>query len=392
MFVQIFASSACTGLVWTISVPNASNSSAAFAPECSPTPPTMHGSVAISSRKWFSAMRSGTCETNRSSPTRKPRRCSRYPATHSVVPGATVERRISEWPSRSTGSRSSTTPRTCEMSISMCRCDGVCRVSTMWSARAASWTARVSSSRSPSMTPSRSSCVPVSEKGIWRAVSWSSTVCWRSTPIVSSPRSANDSARGRPTRPRPMTATLASIERSLRAPAQVLAGKRQHEARVEVEVAREQPARLLGDPVEPLEPALLHPRGRLRDAPRVEVECRAHRAHHRDVEPLAHPGHPLLLLRHAEAHPEHVWARVVDLVDERVLLLFRHGPERRRVAAHDVDARMATAQVERELDERALVAPAVEPDAVAALGTAVAVAKHQLGAVDAVREVRAEHV
>src|SRR5687767_3493901 len=103
------------------------------------------------------------------------------------------------------------------MSISMCTCDGVWSVSTMWSALA-----------------------------------------------------ANDSARGRPTRPRPMTATLASIGGSLRAPAQVLASKRQHEARVEVEVAREQPSRLLGDPVDPLEPALLHPGGRLRDAPRVE--------------------------------------------------------------------------------------------------------------------------
>src|SRR4029453_4444869 len=77
MFVQIFASSACTGVVWTISVPKISNSSAAFEPELSPTPPTTHGSVAISSRKWFSAIRSGTCETNRASPTRKPRRGGR---------------------------------------------------------------------------------------------------------------------------------------------------------------------------------------------------------------------------------------------------------------------------------------------------------------------------
>ena len=38
MLVQIFASSACTGVVWTISVPNISNSSAALEPELSPTP------------------------------------------------------------------------------------------------------------------------------------------------------------------------------------------------------------------------------------------------------------------------------------------------------------------------------------------------------------------
>ena len=53
---------------------------------------------------------------------------------------------------------------------------------------------------------------------------------------------------------------------------------------------------------------------------------------------------------------------------------------------------MALAKVERELHERALVAAAVEPDAVAALGAAVVVAEHQLGAVDAVVEVPAEHV
>jgi hypothetical protein len=76
MLVQILASSACVGVVWTISVPNTSNSSAARVPEPSPTPPMMHGSVAISSTKWFAAIRSGTCDTNRSSPTRKPRRCS----------------------------------------------------------------------------------------------------------------------------------------------------------------------------------------------------------------------------------------------------------------------------------------------------------------------------
>ena len=57
----------------------------------------------------------------------------------------------------------------------------------MWSACAASWTARVSSSRSPSSTRSSSSWVPVSENGIWPAESWSSTPCSRSTPIVAQP-------------------------------------------------------------------------------------------------------------------------------------------------------------------------------------------------------------
>ena len=77
MLVQIFASSAWTGVVCTMSTPKASNGSAARVPDSAPTPPTMHGSVAISSRKWFSAIRSGTWATNTSSPTTKPRRCSR---------------------------------------------------------------------------------------------------------------------------------------------------------------------------------------------------------------------------------------------------------------------------------------------------------------------------
>src|SRR5918999_723012 len=363
MFVQIFASSAWTGVVWTISVPKTANSSAAFAPEPSPTPPTMQGSVAISSRKWFSAMRSGTCETNRSSPTRKPRRCSMYPATHSVVPGATVERRISEWPSRSTGSRSSTTRRICDMSISMCTCDGVPSVRTMWSARAASCTARVLSKPPAASTRSSTSCVPVSLNGIRPAATCSSTAGSRSTPITSSPRSANDRASGRPTRPRPTTATLVMAKILRASPlGEELPGERRHEAGVRVEVARQQPAGLLPDPVDPLEPALLHPARRHRYAPGVEVDRGADAAHHRHLEAVAHAGHPLLLLRHADPDPQHIGARLVDLRDEGALLLLGERAERRRIAAHDLDARVALAQGEGELDQGALVAAAVQPD------------------------------
>src|SRR5918992_453663 len=337
MLVQILASSACTGVVCTISVPNTSNSSAALAPDPSPTPPTMQGRVAISSRKWFSAIRSGTCATNRSSPTRNPRRCSMYPATQSVVPGATVERRISEWPSRRTGSRSSTARRICDMSISMCTCEGVPSVRTMWSAPAASCTARARSKRP--------------------AASWSSTAGSRSTPITSSPRSANDKASGSPTRPRPATATLV-MAKSLRARPldEVLPGERRHEAGVRVEVAREQAPGLLPDPVDPLEAALLHPARRHRDAAGVEVEGRAHAAHHRHLEAVAHARHPLLLLWHPDADPEHVGPRLVDLVDHLRLLLAGERPERGRVAADDLDARMPPAHRQGQLHECPLVA------------------------------------
>jgi hypothetical protein len=53
---------------------------------------------------------------------------------------------------------------------------------------------------------------------------------------------------------------------------------------------------------------------------------------------------------------------------------------------------VVAAQGEGELHQRALVAAAVEPDAVAALGAVPRVALHQLGAVDAIAKALAERV
>src|SRR5690349_8029876 len=115
-----------------------------------------------------------------------------------------------------------------------------------------------------------------------------------STPITSAPRSANESASGSPIRPSPTMAALCVMGWRLPAAlAQELAREREHEARVVVDVARQQPARLLRDPVGPLEAAVLHPRGRLRDAAGVEVERGADGAHDGHVELLAHARHPL---------------------------------------------------------------------------------------------------
>src|SRR4051794_28312752 len=248
----------------------------------------------------------------------------------------------------------------------------------MCSASAASCTCWVSRRRPEERTRSSTSWVPVSWKGMRPASTASCVAGTRSTPITSSPLSANDRARGRPTRPRPITATLIT-RMSLRrcCPlAEDLAGDGRHEARVVVEVARQEPARLLGDAVGPLEPSLLHPVGRLRNPSRVEIEGSADAAHHRHLEAFAHPGHPLLLLRHPDADPEHVRPGLVDLLDDRVLLLAREFAERRGVAAHHVDARMLAAHGEGELYQRALIAAAVEPDAVPALSAAIVVAAH----------------
>src|SRR5436190_20239754 len=108
------------------------------------------------------------------------------------------------------------------------------------------------------------------------AATCSSTAGSRSTPITSRPRSAKDSASGRPTRPRPTTATfiakrLALFAAPLAAPlAQVLPRERRNEARIRAQVAAQQPARLLERAVDPLEPALLHPARRHRHATGVE--------------------------------------------------------------------------------------------------------------------------
>ena len=77
MLVQIFASSAWTGVVLTIGVPNTENSAAVCSVERSPTPPMMQGRVVISVRNLPAAIRSGAWATNTSSPARSPRRFSR---------------------------------------------------------------------------------------------------------------------------------------------------------------------------------------------------------------------------------------------------------------------------------------------------------------------------
>ena len=63
MLVQIFASSACTGVVCTIGAPKTANNRPTTAPESAPTPPTMHGSEWISSMKRPAAIRSGAWAT-----------------------------------------------------------------------------------------------------------------------------------------------------------------------------------------------------------------------------------------------------------------------------------------------------------------------------------------
>src|SRR3954468_20326956 len=254
-----------------------------------------------------------------------------------------------ECPARNSGSSSSRALRICEMSISMWLNAGVPSVSTMWSAAAAAGRRSDSSSRPESTTRSSSAWVPVSWNGIVRSRIACSTTGSLSIPITFTPRSAKDSASGRPTRPSPTMATVVVTEETLgRSATELLADELAREGREErrvvVEVPGQQPARLLGDPVRPLEAAVLHPGRRLRDSAGVEVERGAHGRHHRHLEAVAHARHPLLLPRHAGAHPEHVGPVGVDARDEIVLLVPLELAEGGRVAADDPDARVVAAQ------------------------------------------------
>src|SRR2546421_297575 len=82
--------------------------------------------------------------------------------------------------------------------------------------------------------------------------------------------------------------------------------KRHHEARVVAHVPAPQTARLVGQPVCPLKASLLDPIRRLWNEPGVEVERRADPDQQRGVQEWAHARHPLLLLWHADAHPDDV--------------------------------------------------------------------------------------
>ena len=100
------------------------------------------------------------------------------------------------------------TLRMSEMSISMWLKAGVPSVRTMCSHSAASSMRSVSRSRPPASTLSSSSCVPGSWNGMRPLAIDSSTAGTLSTPTTSRPRLANESASGRPIRPRPTTATF----------------------------------------------------------------------------------------------------------------------------------------------------------------------------------------
>ena len=163
------------------------------------------------------------------------------------------------------------------------------------------------------------------------------------------------------------------------------------EARVVAEVAPPQAARLLQQAERPLEPEPLQAVRGLALEAGVEVEGGADADEHGRLEAGAHGVHPLLLQRHAEADPDDVGVRGVELGGDLGGLLLGQLAERRVADAGDLEARVAGRQLVAQALER-LRAAAVEEEALAGLGGALAGALHQVGAVDAAREVVAEQV
>src|SRR3954452_871960 len=117
------------------------------------------------------------------------------------------------------------------------------------------------------------------------------------------------------------------------------------EGRVVAEVAPPQPPRLLDEPERPLEPeALDRLRGLALEAG-VEVEGRADAHEHGRLEPAAHGSHELLLQGHAEADPDHIGPRRVELRADRVRIVGAERAERARAGAHDAQAGIAPGQL-----------------------------------------------
>ena len=268
MLVQILASSACTGVVCTISAPKTSNSSAALAPE-------PLADAADDARQRGDLLEEVVLRDALGHVRDEQVLADREAAPLLDVAGhplgrAGRDRRAQDQRLALAQHRQQVVDhlRICEMSISMCTCAGVPSVSTMWSAaRGVLDRCGCARSRPGRRAPARAApgCrsrgTACGRRRPARAPRRS-----RSTPITSRPRSANESASGRPTRPRPTTATLCMAQRGYaaarrrRSRSVAGAANAAHEARVGGQVARQQPPRLLRDAVDPLEPALLHPR------------------------------------------------------------------------------------------------------------------------------------
>ena len=134
---------------------------------------------------------------------------------NSVVPGAIVERRISAVARPQHGSRSSSAARIWrDVDLDVRERGRAERDHDVVGPAASGRPARSRSSRPPRARARAAPGCPSRERASARRGPIEHRGSW-STPITPSPRSAKDSASGRPTRPRPTTATLPDMRRSL---------------------------------------------------------------------------------------------------------------------------------------------------------------------------------
>src|SRR5580658_3392438 len=88
---------------------------------------------------------------------------------------------------------------------------------------------------------------------------------------------------------------------------------------------------------QPLQTTVTHPCGRALEFSRVEIKSCSHSQHHRNQELRAMIVHPTLLLRGAQANPQHVGRGRLHPGYDLAFFFVRQGAKRRSVRASDSD-------------------------------------------------------
>ena len=112
-----------------------------------------------------------------------------------------------------------------------------------------------------------------------------------------------------------------------------------NEPRIIDEIPPPKPPRLLQQPVQPLQPGLLHPLGRILGSAGQDIAGRANPDHDCGRKLRRILGHEPLLFWSAKTDPEKVWSELFDPIHQVALFLFVEWSEWRRVGADDPQSR-----------------------------------------------------
>ena len=263
---------------------------AAASPDASPTPPTMHGSVPISSKKRPAAIRSGTWATKTSSPDRRGRAASPGSRRRTrSCRGAIVERSTSRWPGAQHGQQ------VVEHGADVAHVDLDVRERRraerehdrvgLRGVGGARRTSRCSTRSSTSSAPGSSNGIRRSRDGV-QALGVVVDAEHAQAVVGEGERQRQPDAAAADDRDVVAIISEAS-ERRVRAAA-TGARTRRRSAGCSAGSAATAAAARCGEPVGPLEADALHPARRLGHQPGVEVERGADADEHRRVEAVAH--------------------------------------------------------------------------------------------------------